>query len=130
MNHEEYGDPVQRPFWEGASQRELRVQLCEDCGNAQLYGRRTCRCCHSRQLHWTAVSGRAQVYSLTKVHGVQPQERSDPYVIALVTLDEGPRMMTWLVNGDCAIGDRVTVFWQTRDTAPPLAMFEPRITES
>ena len=48
-----------------------------------------------------------------------------PYVIAIVKLDEGPKMMTKIVNGRCGIGDRVRLVWERRGDKPPIALFEP-----
>lgn len=118
-------DPIQRPFWDGARAGELRIQACRSCGHRQLYGRRTCGACRSRDLTWRASRGLARVYSLTRVHGYGREPSAPPYVVALVDLDEGPRLMTRLVNGECAIGDRVKVCWHPRESGPPLPCFEP-----
>jgi uncharacterized OB-fold protein len=48
-----------------------------------------------------------------------------PYPVALVELDEGPRMLTNIVNGEAAMGDRVRLAWKEREGAPPLPVFEP-----
>ena len=48
-----------------------------------------------------------------------------PYLVAIVELAEGPKLMTNIVNGPCAIGDRVRVAWGERDGFPPLPFFEP-----
>jgi len=51
-------------------------------------------------------------------------ELPPPYVVALVELDEGPRLLTNIVGAPCKIGDRVRLAWRTREGAPPLPVFE------
>ena len=120
-----YGDPVHYPFWDAASRGELMVQQCGACGNCQHYGRRSCQNCCSTELSWLQSSGYGSVYSLTRVHGCHPGQDNESYVVALVDLEEGPRLMTRLVHADCRIGDRVKVCWLARDDSPPLPQFEP-----
>ena len=62
---------------------------------------------------------------MTTVHRQVSPDLPAPYVNALVQLDEGPRLLTTLVGGPCAIGDRVRVRWQERTGAPPLPVFAP-----
>ena len=71
------------------------------------------------------ASGFGTVYSMTTVHRQVSPDFPAPYVNALVTLDEGPRFLTTLVGGPCAIGDRVRVTWKDRPGTPPLPMFTP-----
>ena len=52
-------------------------------------------------------------------------ELAPPYVIAVVTLDEGPRLSTNIVDGVTGIGDRVRVVWRDREDAPPYPVFVP-----
>jgi hypothetical protein len=62
---------------------------------------------------------------MTTVHRQVSPDFPVPYVNALVTLDEGPRLLTTLVGAPCAIGARVRVTWKERAGAPPLPMFAP-----
>jgi uncharacterized OB-fold protein len=50
---------------------------------------------------------------MTTVHIQVHPQLPPPYVVALVELDEGPRLLTNIV-GDCAIGDVVQVRWDDR----------------
>ncbi len=115
----EYGDPLSRPFWEAAARRELSIQRCESCGAHQFYPRPYCLACYSDSVRWVAASGRGTVYSQTTIMMADP-----PYTVALIDLDEGPRMLAGIAGGAVDIGDRVTVTWAERDEAPPLPMFE------
>ncbi|HTT76255.1 MAG TPA: Zn-ribbon domain-containing OB-fold protein [Candidatus Binataceae bacterium] len=89
-----------KPYWEGCKAHELRIQRCEACGHNQFYPRIYCTQCMSDRVEWIKASGRGHVLSYTIVHRpVSPAFAGEvPYVVALVTLDEGPAMMTNLVG--------------------------------
>ena len=88
-------DALAAPYVEGLWSGELRYQCCSDCGAAQSLARFACRACGSRQLHWRAASGRGHVHAITVVHRAPTEEFRAlvPYALALVELDEGPRVM-------------------------------------
>ena len=88
------------PYWEGCKKHELRIQKCGACGNHQFYPRIICTECSSERVEWVKVSGRAKVTTFTIVRRpVSPAFADDvPYVVALVTLDEGPTMMTNIIG--------------------------------
>ena len=101
------------PFWEGCNRGELRLQKCGDCDHVFYYARLFCPKCGSRKLDWQASAGTGTLYSFTHV-GVsfygQKWESQIPYTLALVDLDEGPRMLSRLVGDGRAgakIGDRL-----------------------
>jgi len=101
-------------FWAGTREGELRVQHCNSCGHDQLHPRIVCTACHSRDLGWRASSGTGSVYSVTVVRRAPSAAQADdvPYAIALVELDEGPRLMSNIVGcgpDDVRIGMRVAV---------------------
>jgi uncharacterized OB-fold protein len=89
-----------KPYWEGCKAHELRIQRCAACGHHQFFPRIYCSQCMSDRVDWVRASGRAEVLSYTIVHRpVSPAFAADtPYVVGLVTLDEGPTMMTSLVG--------------------------------
>ena len=122
---EPYGDALSRPFWAAATERRLTTQRCMDCGRHQFYPRPLCLGCESSHLEWAGVSGLGTVYSLTTVHLAVLPELEPPFQVAVVELDEGPRLTANIVNGNAAIGDRVRVAWRERDELPPLPVFEP-----
>lgn len=122
------GDAFTAPFWAGARRHELLLQRCDDCGSRQHYPRPMCLACGSRRLSWARVSGLGTVYSQTTVHVPVEPDRPPPYVVAVVQLDEGPRMLTTIERGPTAIGGRVRVAWQDRGELPPLPVFEPVAT--
>ena len=91
-----------RPFWEGAKRGELMMPRCKKCDNIFFYPREECPNCLSSDLEWVKVSGRARLHSFTIVR--QPAHaafRDDvPYVYAIVQLDEGPRIISNVVECD------------------------------
>ncbi|MEJ8570577.1 Zn-ribbon domain-containing OB-fold protein [Microbaculum marinum] len=118
-------DPTTETFWKACAERRLLVQKCADCGSHQFYPRPFCLECESNALDWVAVAGTGTVYSLTTVRVPVIEELTPPYEVALVDLDEGPRLLTNIIAGDAAIGDRVTLDWRERDGLPPLPVFRP-----
>jgi uncharacterized OB-fold protein len=116
-------DPVLWPYWEAAQRHELTVQRCQACGAHQHYPRPFCLSCDHGALDWVKVSGRGTVYSITTVHIQLFPELKPPYQVALVDLDEGPRLVAGIEGTACAIGDAVSVVWCARDGLPPLPNF-------
>lgn len=121
----EFGDPTTQPFWNAAREHRLLVQRCGACGHHQFYPRPFCLACSARDPAWVEVRGTGTVYSLSTVYVAPSPEFAVPYAVAIVALDEGPKLMTNIVNGECRIGDRVRVAWQAGEGTPPLYMFEP-----
>jgi hypothetical protein len=106
MAGEEYRKPLpqpsetSRPFWQGTQARELRLQQCRDCGKRIFYPRAICPFCLSEHLDWVVATGKGKVYSYTVVRrAMHPAFQEDvPYVLAIVELDEGPRLTTNIVG--------------------------------
>ncbi len=87
------------PFWEGTRRGELRIQVCDDCGHWRWTPQLACPGCLSESYTWTPASGRGQLYSYTEIHRpVDPARFSSSYVLAVVRLEEGPFMLTNLVE--------------------------------
>lgn len=95
-------DKLSAPFWEGLRQGELRLQRCRSCGHRQFYPRGWCTACASLELAWEPASGRGEVYSFTVIrrHMAPWWVRELPYVVAVVQLEEGPRLMTNVIGTD------------------------------
>ena len=122
---EAYGDPLSAPLWEAAREHRLLLQRCDACGAHQHYPRPFCLACESDALSWVEARGTGTVYSQATVHVPLHPELSPPYVIAVVELDEGPRLTTNIVDGETSIGGRVQVVWREREAAPPYPVFIP-----
>lgn len=91
--------PETQPYWDGAAAGELRIQQCTDCSRHFFYPRTACPHCGSVKVEWVRASGRATLYSYVINHLPTPGfEAEVPYPIAVVELDEGPRMMTTVVD--------------------------------
>lgn len=118
-------DPTHAAFWAAAARGSLTVQHCKACGHYQFYGRPFCLRCQSDDVVWSAVRGTGTVYSSTCVRRSWIAEFTPPYTVAIVELDEGPRLITNIVNGNAAIGERVRVTWRERTGLPPVPVFEP-----
>ncbi len=93
-----------QPFWDAAKRHELQIQRCQSCGAVLFYPREVCSECLSSDLGWIRASGRGTVYSYTIAQApTHPTFREDvPYVVAIVELDEGPRLTTNIVGCDPA----------------------------
>jgi hypothetical protein len=91
--------PETRPFWEGARRHELHVQRCRTCTQHFFFPRGACPHCLSADLEWRRVSGRGTLHTFTVVHrGARGFPLPAPYILAVVELEEGPRLMTNLVG--------------------------------
>ena len=88
------------PFWEAAKRHELLMPRCRRCSHLFFYPREACPRCLSNDLDWAKVSGKGRLYSFTVIHqpGNRAFEQDVPYVYAMVQLDEGPRMISNLVE--------------------------------
>jgi uncharacterized OB-fold protein len=89
--------PETQPFWDGTRAGELRLQRCEACAHVYFPPRPFCPKCAGRKIRWFRASGRGFLYSYVIHHRPAPGFEP-PYSIAVVELEEGPRMMTNIVN--------------------------------
>jgi uncharacterized protein len=95
------------PYWEGLALGELRIQRCNSCSKAVFYPRAICPHCFSDQPSWIVASGKGTIYSYTVAHQAFGSFAADvPFVVALIELEEGARMMSRLLD---APRERVTV---------------------
>ncbi len=94
----------QLPFWEALKEHKLTVQKCSSCSTLRFVPSEICARCGSQEATWAPVSGHGKVYTYTVIHrGPIPAYQADaPYIIAHVELDEGPRMISNLINCDIA----------------------------
>ena len=118
-------DPDTQPFWDAARKGRFLLRICRDCDEAHWFPRSLCPFCWSARTEWVPGSGLGRIYSWTVLRRV-----AEPYAIGYVTLDEGPRMLTNIIDCDLeqlAIGQRVgVVFVPTSDSdGPPVPMFRP-----
>lgn len=118
--------PMPRPtadtqaFWDGCAIGELRYQVCARCGCVQLIPRSLCSSCQHGELNWKVSAGRGRILTHTTVYRAPtPAFREEvPYVIALVDLDEGFRLMVNVKGGAAsgvAIGRAVRIGFREID---------------
>ena len=123
--------PESRPFWEAARRHELSLQRCRACGRHVFYPRAACPHCLSPDLEWQRVSGRGTLHTFTIVHrGAKNFPLAVPYVLAVVELEEGPRLMTNLVGVEAdpvrvRIGMPVEVVFEDVSSEVTLPRFRP-----
>ena len=88
--------PESLPYWQAAKDHRLALPKCEDCGQFWFPPSATCPHCLSTNFSFQNVSGRGKVFSFVTFHRVyRPAFAQDvPYVVALVELEEGPRLLT------------------------------------
>ena len=95
-------DPDTRPFWNAAREGKLLIKRCSGCGRAFFYPRPFCPRCWSESTVWEEASGRGTLYTWSTVYqnDLPPWGERVPYVAAIVDLEEGPRMMSNVVDCD------------------------------
>lgn len=96
-----------RPFWDATAEGRLMLPKCDACGTIIWYPRTFCPSCHQSGVGWVQASGRGRIYSFSITRKGDGEWRgAAPYVLAYVELDEGPRILTNIVECD---PDTVTV---------------------
>lgn len=98
-------DDLNRPYWDGLAQGILRVQRCRACENAWLPPRDTCPSCLAADPAWTEASGHGTVVSWVVYHKAYHDAFRGrvPYNVAIVALEEGPRLITNIVAPNDAL---------------------------
>jgi hypothetical protein len=120
---------VTDPFWRATAAGRLLLQRCDTCGTVIWYPRGFCPDCGGSATSWEQATGRGTVYSFTVTRRGQGQWRdAGPYVLAYVELDEGPRLMTNIVDcdvDDVHVGQRVDVVFHDTGEGTALPRFRP-----
>ncbi len=115
--------PETSEFWEAAANGRLLLKVCDDCGKAHWFPRAVCPMCGSGKLSWKPASGKGKVYAFS------PARRADPvYTLAYVTLDEGPTMMTNIIDVEpesIQIGQAVQVKFKPANEGRMMPFFAP-----
>lgn len=117
-------------FWAATAEGRLVLQRCRDCDTVIWWPRAICPTCSSFDLADFDASGRGTIYSHSIVHRSQGRTWNavTPYVVAYVELEEGPRVMTNIVDADLdtlAIGDPVDVVFHDTGEGNALPRFTP-----
>ena len=119
--------PVKNPetvaFWEATASGSLLLKHCRSCNQPHFYPRTICPFCNSDETEWRPSSGKGTIYSWSAMRRVP-----SPYAIAYVTLEEGPTIMTNIVECDfdaLRIGQPVEVVFSPAEDGAAVPMFRP-----
>jgi uncharacterized protein len=122
--------PETQHFWDGTQAGELLLQRCDACAHVYFPPRPFCPSCASRKVSAFKASGKGKLYSYVINHRPAAPGFAPPYSIAVVELDEGPRMMTNIV--DCpqtpealVLDMNVEVKFEKLDDKITLPLFRP-----
>ncbi len=125
-------DPVTAPYWESVKAHAMQIQRCNDTGKFFFYPRGLSPFTLSGNIAWEPVSGKGVVHAFTIVHAYRAPGFGDelPYVVALIELDEGVRLMSNLIDvpadpDHVKIGMAVEVVYDDVTDAVTLPKFRP-----
>ncbi|MCH8916553.1 MAG: OB-fold domain-containing protein [Proteobacteria bacterium] len=92
--------PESEPFWAAAREHVLRLQKCAACGQFWFPPSRRCPHCLAAEHSWEEVSGAGRVFSFVVYHRLYDKgwEGELPYVVAVIELLEGPRLLSTLTG--------------------------------
>jgi uncharacterized protein len=126
----ELTEPLTAPYWAAAARGELVTQHCLSCDRIWHPPLPRCPHCHATGTDWRPVSGKGTVYAYTVVeHATHVAMREHvPYVVAIVELAEGPRVVTNIrgcLPGDVRVGMPVRVAFERLTPAVTLPQFVP-----
>ncbi|SDI09515.1 hypothetical protein SAMN05192534_12125 [Alteribacillus persepolensis] len=119
------------PYWEGCRNHQLVIQQCPKCEYYQFYPRMMCTHCSHGYMDWVTVSGNGRVISFTVIRRpISPAYKAEaPYVVALIKLDEGPTMMSNIVECEpekVFIGMKVNVVFEDWSEDISIPKFVPQ----
>ncbi len=123
-------DELSAPWWDATREHRLLLQQCTACGHRQHHPRYVCTRCGATDLGWTPSAGNGVVDTFTVVHRAPRAGVETPYLVARVRLDEGPVLLTNLVEVEprddaVSIGTRVTLSWRDLPDGRALPVFAP-----
>ena len=124
--------PEVKSFWDATAEGRLLLPRCEDCQTVIWYPRPFCPACGSLRVTWFEASGRGTVYSYTVnrrgTADLPEYRQAGTYVLAYVELEEGPRVMTNIVDCDpesVRIGQPVSIVFHETSQGTALPRFRP-----
>jgi len=120
------------PYWEGTKRGELRLQWCSDCNSCWHPPSPVCPDCASSNVEWRPSSGRGRLYSYSICESPVHPSFADkvPYIVALVRLQEGPMIVTNLIDispREISIGQILEVVFTPLNSEVTLPQFRPNI---
>jgi len=120
--------PESLPFWQAAKENRLLLPRCNHCASFFFPPAQRCRHCLSSDIAWVESKGTGRIYSFVIYHrSYHPAfEAHIPYVVAIVELDEGVRLLSNIIGTppeNVRCDQRVRVTFEERDGAS-IPMFE------
>jgi len=120
-------DQFSQAYWNAAGEGTLLIQRCRTCGRYQFYPRGHCVHCFAPDPEWTPASGRGRLHTYAIIRRTPNAEFAAecPYVLAIIELDEGPRMTARIVGqaDDIGCDQRVHVVFTPAGRAGALPNF-------
>jgi uncharacterized OB-fold protein len=106
------------------------MQQCSSCAKFRFYPSPACHFCGSLEFEWVPISGKGEIYSYSILERAKGNSFADlvPMALVMVTLDEGPVMLSNLVDYDpdeIAIGMRVVMDYEDVNDEITLPIFRP-----
>jgi uncharacterized OB-fold protein len=122
-------DTDSETWWAAVQDRRILINACGSCGRNSLYVRPFCPHCWSEDVSLVPASGRARLYTWSVIHqNGAPFDAWLPYVVAMVDLDEGPRLMTVLTDSpaeELCAGMTLTIDFREDDDGFVVPVFRP-----
>lgn len=108
------------PYWDRIQEKKLCVQICQSCEEYIFYPKAWCPHCMGMELGWAELSGNGEVFAFSIVHQapIESYRGEEPYILAIIQLEEGPQMMANIIECDpkqVEIGMKVKVVFENRD---------------
>ena len=119
-----------RPFWDGLRERKVRIQYSPSSDQWVFYPRSHAPLTLADDLEWREIPGTGALYTYTIARRPTAAEFAgeEPQIIAVVELDEGPRLTSTLVNvaeADIRVGMRLRPVFDDVDEQTTLLRYEP-----
>jgi uncharacterized protein len=117
-------NPGDEPYFAAAAEGKLMLKKCGDCGEHHHFPRALCPFCFSDKVQWVQAKGTGEIYS----YSVSRRAGPVVYCIAYVTLDEGVKMLTNIVDCDLdtvKIGQKVKVTFKKTEGGVSMPVFAP-----
>lgn len=113
--------PETKPFWDAAAIGRFVLPWCRNCHRTHWYPRGCCPHCSSTEIDWRESEGKGEIHSFSV-----NRRGSVPYVLAYVALNDGPIILSNVIDADPAalsIGRKVRVAFKPSAGQPPVALF-------
>ncbi|NYT60291.1 OB-fold domain-containing protein [Alcaligenaceae bacterium] len=120
-----------RPFWEATRERRFILPRCDHCGAYHTYFEPWCSNCGKEGVHWEQLSGRGRIWANCRFHKQYFPGFEEPYNVVMVQLEEGPRLMSNIVDtahgtlDEMPIGMEVEIVFEDVTDEVTLVKFKP-----